>query len=228
MAGSGEMSDNAPVEPTIEQPAGAPPAEIAADAPRDVSPSAPAWNARRGIVRMVLSLLGFFTFMAVLAKLAGPRIEGAGKTFVETFGYAGMALGTILADAFSLPPPPLFYIVIVATGAKSHVVGMTVISVASMVAGVIGYHLARVLSARPFFRKRIDATRARMDGLFARYGVWAFVIASFTPLPFSFMCYTAGVYRLGPRMLALLCLFRVPRLLAMYWLVVAGWMTGSA
>ena len=220
------MSDNAPVEPTIEEPAGAPPAEIAAVAP-GAAPPAPAWNARRGIVRVVISILVFFTLMALLAKLAGPRIEGAGKAFVESFGYAGLALGTILADGFSLPPPPLFYIVIVATGVKSHVVGMSVISVASMIAGVIGYHLAKLLSARPFFRKRIDATRARMDGLFARYGIWAFAIASLTPLPFSFMCYTAGVYRLGPRMLALVCLFRVPRLLVMYWLIVAGWMTGS-
>lgn len=204
----------------MEQSAAAAASEGAAEAPR--------WDARRGIFRAVVSVLVFFGLMATLAKLAGPRIEASGKAFVESFGYAGLALGTILADGFSLPPPPLFYIVIVATGKSSHLVGMTVISAASMVAGVIGYHLAALLAARPFFRKRIDATRARMDGLFKRYGVWAFLIASATPLPFSFMCYTAGVYRLGPRMLAFICVFRVPRLLVMYWLIVAGWMTGSA
>lgn len=214
------MSDNRPVQPTIEESPAATATEGAAEPPR--------WDARRGILRVVVSILVFFALMALLAKVAGPRIEGSGKAFVETFGYAGLAIGTILADGFSLPPPPLFYIVIVATGQSSHVVGMTVISAASMVAGVIGYHLAALLSSRPFFRKRIDATRARMDGLFKRYGVWAFLIASATPLPFSFMCYTAGVYRLGPRMLAMICVFRVPRLLVMYWLIVAGWMTGSA
>lgn len=211
------------MDPTGEQTAdGAapPPAAPAAEPPR--------WDARRGIRRIVISLVAFFCLMALLAKLFGPRIEGAGQVFVDRFGLGGMAIGTILADAFSLPPPPLFYIVIVATGAGSHLVGMTVISLASMAAGVLGYHLASLLGARPFFRRRIDATRARMEPLFARYGVWAFAIASATPIPFSFMCYVAGVYRLPYRMLAFICLTRVPRLLVMYWLVLAGWVTGSS
>ncbi len=76
-------------------------------------------------------------------------------------------------------------------------------------------------------RRRIDATRARMDKLFERYGFWAFAIASATPMPFSIMCYVAGVYRVKPKLFALVLLFRIPRLLVMYWLARAGWMTGS-
>lgn len=187
----------------------------------------PRWNARRGIVRAVISVVVFFCLMALLAKLFGPRIEGAGQVFVERFGLAGLGFGMMFADMLSMPPPPLFYIVIVATSAGSHLPGMAVISVASMVAGFIGYHLASLLSARPFFRRRIDATRARMDPLFARYGVWAFAIASATPIPFSIMCYVAGVYRVRMRLLAFILVARIPRLLVMYWLVRAGWVTGS-
>jgi hypothetical protein len=161
------------MQPSIEQPAAVTAGE-GAEAPR--------WDARRGIFRVIVSILVFFALMATLAKLAGPRIEASGEAFVESFGYAGLAFGTILADGFSLPPPPLFYIVIVATAKSSHLDRMTVISIASMVAGVIGYHLAALLAARPFFGKRIDATRARMDGLFKRYSIWAFLIASATPL----------------------------------------------
>lgn len=185
------------------------------------------WDARRGLLRVGLSIGLFFAFMATLAKLAGPSIEGAGKLFIDRFGLAGLALGTICADAFSLPPPPLFYVVIVATGAGSHLPGMAVITVASLSAGVLGYHLSSLLSSRPFIRRRIDATRAKMDRLFERYGVWAFAIASLTPLPFSIMCYVAGIYRLKPRMMVFICLTRIPRLLVMYWLVRAGWVTGS-
>jgi membrane protein YqaA with SNARE-associated domain len=188
----------------------------------------PPWDARRGVIRIVVSLAVFFVAMALLARLFGPQLEAAGKSFVDHFGFAGLALGIFVADAFSLPPPPLFYILIVATGPGSHLVGMAVICAASIVAGNVGYRLSSVLATRPFFRRRIDATRARMDRLFARYGFWAFVIASFTPMPFSIMCYVAGVYRIGPRMFALVCVSRIPRLLVMYWMVVAGWMTGSA
>lgn len=209
------------MEPSADQPAESP------AAPAEAAPEAPRWDARRGLVRLVVSLLVFFVAMSLLAKFFGPRIEGAGKTFVESFGLAGLAFGTVLADAFSLPPPPLFYIVIVATGSGSHVVGMTVISLASMLSGVIGYHVAARLGNWPFFRKRLDATRARMDALLEKYGVWAFAIASATPIPFSWMCYVGGVYRVRYRLLAFICLFRIPRLLVMYWLVRAGWVTGS-
>ena len=41
------------------------------------------------------------------------------------------------------------------------------------------------------------------------------------------MCYVAGVYRVKPKLFALVLLFRIPRLLVMYWLARAGWMTGS-
>lgn len=214
-----------PVEPTADETeplAAAPGADRAAP-----SAELPRWDARRGVVRLAVSLAVFFCAMALLAKLFGPHVESAGQAFVERFGLAGMAAGMFFADTFSMPPPPLFYIVIVATSAGSHLAGMAVISVASMAAGLLGYHLASLLSARPFFRRRIDATRARMDKLFQRYGAWAFAIASLTPIPFSILCYVAGVYRVRMRVLAVVLLFRVPRLVVMYWLVRAGWVTGG-
>jgi membrane protein YqaA with SNARE-associated domain len=188
---------------------------------------APVFNARRAVLRIAASLAGFFLFMTALAWLLGPQINSLSSGFIERFGLPGLALGTFMADAFSLPPPPLFYVIVVGTGSGSHLVGMTVVSLASVVAGNVGYRLSALVSARPFFKRRIDATRARMDVLFERYGVWAFAIASLTPLPFSLMCYVAGVYRIRPWLFALVCLFRIPRLLVMYWMVRAGWVTGG-
>jgi uncharacterized membrane protein YdjX (TVP38/TMEM64 family) len=191
------------------------------------APGAPPFDARRAVLRLALSLGGFFAFTALLAWLFGPQIEAAGRLFVDRFGLVGLALGTVLADAFSLPPPPLFYILIVATGPGSHLLGMTIISLASIAAGNLGYRMSALVATRPFFKRRIDATRARMDVLFDRYGVWAFAIASATPLPFSIMCYVAGIYRIRPRLFALVCLFRIPRLVVMYGVVQLGWMTGG-
>jgi uncharacterized membrane protein YdjX (TVP38/TMEM64 family) len=187
----------------------------------------PGWDVRRAVIRIAVSLGLFFAFMAGLAKLFGPQIEAAGQAFVDRFGLVGLGAGMFWADTFSMPPPPIFYIEINATNESSHVVGMAVVSVASMIAGMCGYKLSALLSGRPFFRRRIDATRARMDRLFERYGFWAFMIASATPMPFSIMCYVAGVYRVKPKLFALVLLFRIPRLLVMYWLARAGWMTGK-
>ncbi|MFO0591969.1 MAG: VTT domain-containing protein [Polyangiaceae bacterium] len=207
------------MEEAPEQTAAAPIGDAAANEPVR-------WDVRRAVTRIALSLGLFFAFMAALAKLFGPQIEGAGQVFVDRFGLAGIAAGMVFADAFSMPPPPLFYIVIIATGSGSHLLAMSIVSVASMCAGVLGYKMSALLSARPFFQRRIDATRARMDRLFERYGVWAFAITSLTPMPFSIMCYVAGIYRVKPKLFALVLLMRVPRLVVMYWLARAGWMTG--
>ena len=201
--------------------------EQAAAVPEVASPDdAPRWDARRAVLRIALSLGIFFAFMTALAKLFGPQIDAAGQAFVERFGLLGIAGGMVFADALSMPPPPLFYIVILATQPGSHLWPMVVVSVASMFGGTVGFKLSGLLAARPFFQRRIDATRARMDRLFDLYGVWAFAIASLTPMPFSIICYVAGVYRVKPKLFALVLLFRVPRLVVMYLLARAGWMTG--
>ncbi len=232
------LRDERSVQPPSEETAEAKPASTGVASPAPANEPLPAnapppanepprWDVRRAVIRIALSVGVFFAFMAALAKLLGPQIEALGQTFVDRFGLAGLAAGMMFADALSMPPPPLFYIVIVATNPESHLVGMTVISIASMLAGIIGYKLSALLASRPFFHRRIEATRARMDKLFERYGFWAFAIASLTPMPFSIMCYVAGVYRVKPKLFALVLLFRIPRLLVMYWLARAGWMTGG-
>ena len=57
----------------------------------------------------MLSLGALFGLIALAAHLARDPLDALGRGFVQRFGLAGMFVGTYLADAFSFPIPPQFY-----------------------------------------------------------------------------------------------------------------------
>lgn len=205
------------------------PAEEPAGAPADDAAGARARRAsrKRDLVRtgaqLVLSLVALFGLIALAGYLAREQLDALGRAFVQHFGLAGMFVGTYLADAFSFPIPPQFYMLTAITAGVSHVAALATISVASLLAGYTGYRLAGRIARVRLFARRIEATRPRVDRLFERYGYWAIAIGSLTPVPFSVLCYLSGLYRIPPRYLPALLLFRVPRLILFYALIRLGW-----
>ncbi|WP_434042318.1 MULTISPECIES: YqaA family protein [Sorangium] len=171
----------------------------------------------------MLSLGALFGLIALAAHLARDQLDALGRGFVQRFGLAGMFVGTYLADAFSFPIPPQFYMLTAISSGGSQVAPMVVISVASLLAGYTGYRLANHLTRFRIFAARLERTRSRIDRLFERYGYWAIAIGSVSPVPFSMLCYLSGLYRIPPRYFFTLVLFRVPRLLIFYALIRLGW-----
>jgi membrane protein YqaA with SNARE-associated domain len=195
------------------------------------SPPARARGGRRELARttaqLALSFGALFAGVALAAHLAHDELYALGNAFVQRFGLAGMFAGVYLADAFSFPVPPQFYMLTAIAGGGSQVAPMATVCAASLLAGYTGYHLAGRIARVRFFAARIEKVRPRVDRLFARYGAWALAIGSLTPVPFSMLCYLAGLYRLPMRHLALLLLFRVPRLFVFYALIRLGWAQGG-
>ncbi|WP_437731333.1 YqaA family protein [Sorangium sp. So ce1335] len=171
----------------------------------------------------MLSLGALFGLIALAAHLARDQLDALGRGFVERFGLAGMFVGTYLADAFSFPIPPQFYMLTAISSGGSQVPPMIVISVASLLAGCTGYYLANHLARFRIFAARLERTRPRIDRLFERYGYWAIAIGSLSPIPFSMLCYLSGLYRIPSRYFFTMVLFRIPRLLIFYALIRMGW-----
>lgn len=180
----------------------------------------------RALLQLALALGALLGAVALASWLAREELEALGRGFVARFGIGGMFVGTFLADAFSFPVPPQFYMLTAITGGGSQPAALGAISAASLLAGQTGYQLAGRLSRVRLFARRIEASRPRIDRLFARYGYWAIAVASVTPIPFSVLCYISGLYRIPPRYFAALLLFRVPRLIAYYGLIRLGWGQG--
>jgi membrane protein YqaA with SNARE-associated domain len=177
----------------------------------------------RTVVQLALSLGALFALIAIGGYLAREQLDMLGRAFVHRFGLAGMFVGTYLADAFSFPIPPQFYMLTAITSGVSQVAALVTISTASLLAGYTGYHLAGRIARVKAFARRIEALRPRIERLFERYGYWAIAVGSLTPIPFSYLCYLSGLYRIPQRYLMAMLLFRVPRLILFYALIRLGW-----
>ncbi len=68
-------------------------------------------------------------------------------------------------------------------------------------------------------------TRAYQENgreLIRKYGGWAVVIAGLTPVPFSTVCWIAGLLELPPHTVLLATASRIPRIIIYYLLIQAG------
>jgi len=68
-----------------------------------------------------------------------------------------------------------------------------------------------------------DRVNRSLRKLIERYGAWALVIGSLTPVPYSFLCYLSGLNHVRYRLFAVVCLLRIPKIVVYYYLIVAGW-----
>ncbi|MBI5515944.1 MAG: hypothetical protein HY909_19335 [Deltaproteobacteria bacterium] len=196
--------------------------------PEDLSaPSGRRLQAWRAVGQTLLGILVLLGGMAVLSRYLRGPLEAFGRFFVDRFGIAGMALGTFLCDGFHIPPPPQVYFVAAIAAHLSPLPVLAAMGAASMAAGVVGYHVASRLSGLRVFRIPLERTRPRVDALFARWGAWAMAVGSVTPLPYAWLCWFAGIYRVRYTHFLVLILLRVPRLAVMYWLVAKGWSSGA-
>jgi membrane protein YqaA with SNARE-associated domain len=179
-------------------------------------------NHRALILRTLLGFGVAFGAAALAGRLFRPQIEALGRAFVANFGYAGMYLGTFLADAFTLPLPSWFYFVLTVASGASPLFAIVAVTLGSLTGALLAYRMSASIAEVPLFSARIAAAREKLAPLLEKYGAWAMLIVSFLPLPFSITCYVAGSYRIGPRLFGIYLALRVPRLIAFYLIVRAG------
>ena len=190
------------------------------------APSGEAFDAREllGVtLRFVAGLLLMLLLVALLGQAARDWCEGLARGFVANYGYAGMALGTFLADGVYFPIPPQFYMLLAVASGASTARALLAIGAASLLAGVVGFFLARLIGAHPWILARTLRTRRLLHSATRRYGTRSALYASLLPVPYSVLCYLADLNRAPPAFLALLCACRIPKLLAFYALIELGW-----
>jgi membrane protein YqaA with SNARE-associated domain len=182
---------------------------------------------KREVALLIFRLLSWLVITCSLAALLAahfrPQAEGVARAFVNTFGVAGMALGTFLADGLHFPIPPQFYMLLAIASGASPVLSFLAISVASVLAGGLGYRLCSWVSGWQWLERRTSKHRELLLRAFERYGYRAALLAMLLPIPYSLLCYLAGLGRLPRTFVLLLSAYRVPKLLFFYLLVHWGW-----
>src|SRR5581483_5210377 len=158
------------------------------------------------LVKTLLSVGLLLCLVALSSSYFRAELSHLGRAFVFRFGLLGMFMGTFAADAFSVPLPPMFYLFTSVAAGSAAAPALCAIGAASIVAGHAAYHMAQRLFRRAFFQRRLQHVHERVDGLFLRYGYWAVAIGTITPIPYSLLCYAAGVYRMPYRLFSLFTL----------------------
>ena len=134
-----------------------------------------------------------------------------------------MALGTLLADGVHFPVPPQFYMLLAIASDTPLSRGFAVIAAASALAGVLGYAIAERLSRLRFVSQKTQRLRKILASSFERRGYSAVFLLTLLPVPFSVLCYLAGLNRMPFKFLGLLTLLRIPKLAVFYVLLHLGW-----
>lgn len=178
-------------------------------------------------LKLVLGAAALVGVVSILGHYFRSELETLGTMFVEHFGYLGIALGTYIADGLHCPVPPQFYMLASITSGWSELWTIVVVCIGSLLGGITAYSIARRAADMALLKRILARTQKKVDWLFERYGYWAVAIGSLTPIPYSFLCYVAGGYRMPPRIFLTLSLFRIPKVILYFYLVKLGWTSGE-
>lgn len=173
--------------------------------------------------RAVGALLLVFGASAFAGYRYRAELERFGGEVVDVLGPIGMGVGTFLAEFVHFPIPPQFYMFAAIAGHESDARALFAIGVGSIAGGSAAFLASRALSGSRLLLRRTRRVRRTIAGYVERFGPGAIVVGSLLPVPYSHLCYLAGLMRLPPRLFVLLCILRIPKLFLFYALIRAGW-----
>lgn len=147
------------------------------------------------------------------------------QLFIRYVGYPGLFIGMLLSD--SLPafvPPDAFLMFSIAAGMETWGVILAT-STGSILGGCISYSIGRYLIPKfSLGRKIILRYEDKLLPYLRRFGFWAIVLSAMTPIPYSWMAYTVGSFKMDFRMFLLGSQFRTLRMIVYYYAMLWGWM----
>ena len=96
---------------------------------------------------------------------------------------------------FPVPPDPL--LVAVALAQPDIAIWLGMLTAAASVAGAVVGHWLGARLGRPLLLRMFSEDRVRyVESMFERYGVWATLVAAFTPIPYKVFAIAAGSMRM--------------------------------
>ena len=131
---------------------------------------------------------------------------------ISSYGLLAIFLVVIIMDTFIQPISPDF-IVFGATLKGYDLLAVSLIGgIGSCIAGVIGYIIGKRIGSERFESKFGKKHLVRGKKLFDKYDTWAIITGAVSPIPYSSICWTAGIYNMNfKHFLITSILARIPR-----------------
>jgi membrane protein YqaA with SNARE-associated domain len=172
-------------------------------------------NVKSLLFRTFLFLLIALVGMGLLFLFFDKEIDQASLWLSENLGYGGIFLYTLIVDTFIVPATVDILWPVVETW--DTVIVISLLSIASILGGFFGYLIGRYLNHFQFVKDVTASYRDYGEKLIEKYGVWAVVLASLTPIPYSTVSWIAGMLKLDWRHYLIGAAFRIPRLIIYYY-----------
>ncbi len=171
---------------------------------------------RKGLVFILL----FIALFTILFMFLEPQTEAIAQYVSDHSGAPGLFLFAFLVDMLIVPltvdmifPFAVEY---------SPLVFLTLISAGSMLGGIGGYWIGRLLGHLKIVQQITGGFSEEGRQLISRYGEWGIVLAAFTPIPFSTVCWISGMVKVRFLYVVFATFARIPRMILYYFMLMAG------
>ena len=136
-----------------------------------------------------------------------------------------LSIFTVSEIVFGILPPEIFMLIWKTKGILSeYIVNLTILTLISYGAGIIGYYIGYTFTKTAQYRKIHERYLAQYDQKLKKYGGFLVIVGAVTPVPFSATCMLAGSVKLPFRYFLLITISRIIRF-AFYGAMV--WVTTS-
>ena len=136
-----------------------------------------------------------------------------------------LSIFTVSEIVFGILPPEIFMLIWKTKGILSeYIVNLTILTLISYGAGIIGYYIGYTFTKTPVYGKIHARYLAEYDHKLKKYGGFLVIVGAVTPVPFSATCMLAGSVKLPFRYFLLITISRIVRF-AFYGAMV--WVTTS-
>ena len=127
---------------------------------------------------------------------------------------------TVSEIVFGIIPPEIFMLIWQSQGLMSaYIINLTILTLISYGAGVLGYYIGKTFSKTRLYRKFHVGYLHQYDRQLRKYGGYLVLVGAITPVPFSATCMLAGSVNLSFRNFLLICISRVARFAVYGWMV---------
>ncbi|MFA6688991.1 MAG: YqaA family protein [Sphaerochaetaceae bacterium] len=174
---------------------------------------------RQLLLKTAVLMCAFLVIYAIALYFVKDEYAEIGQWVITHMGHRGIGVFVFLVDMLIVPMSVDLVFPFVLTW--NPVSLLSVMGIASALGGYAGYWIGRLLGAIPFIRRFTTSFSRDGERMIARYGVWAVVIAGLTPIPFSTVCWLAGMLKVPAGRTLLACFSRIPRMV-IYYLIFTG------
>lgn len=175
------------------------------------------------VIQAAVVTVALVAIVFLLAQFLEEPTRDFAHWVVDEMGLLGIFVSIVASDGFTFPVPPDTYL-LVAVAADAPVLPLLATCiVASLFAASLAYVFGPQIVKIPLVRRRVDRFESKGIALYQKYGIWTVTIAALTPIPFSIVCWFAGIYRMPYAKFVLATTARIPRFIGYYYLFVLGW-----